>query len=83
MLEFNSKDLDALDFERVRGVLLGGKGGISLRKVVCLPDADILCCEHMGKQFNVKFDLDYGVSLEAVSDFSVDELEDIARILTC
>ena len=42
-----------------------------------------MCCEYMGKQFNVKFDLDYGVSLEAVSDFSVDELEDIARILTC
>jgi len=70
-------------FESVRGALLGGKGGISLQKVVRLPEADVLCCEYMGKQFNVKFDLDYGVSLEAVSDFSVDELEDIARILTC
>ena len=39
MREFNSKDLDALDFERVRGVLLRGKGGISLQKVVRLPDA--------------------------------------------
>ncbi|RQX78650.1 hypothetical protein DF034_33385 [Burkholderia anthina] len=63
--------------------MLGGKGGISLQKVVCLPEADILCCEYMGRRFNVKFDLDYGVSLEGVSDFSVDELQDIARILTC
>lgn len=83
MREFNSKDLDALDFESVRSALLGGKGGISLQKVVCLPEADILCCEYMGRRFNVKFDLDYGVSLEGVSDFSVDELQDIARILTC
>ncbi|RQS54503.1 hypothetical protein DID98_26865 [Burkholderia sp. Bp8984] len=62
--------------------MLAGEGEISLEKVVRIPEADILCCTYKGKGFNVKFDLDYGVSIEAVSDFSVDELEGIARILT-
>ena len=82
MREFNSKDSDALDFERVCSELLAGKDGISLEKVVHIPEADILRCKYKGKDFNVKFDLDYGVSLEAVSDFSVSELEGVARILT-
>ena len=81
MREFNSKDLDALEFERVRSGLSSGVGGIFLKKIAALPDADILCCEFNERGFNIKFDMDYQVSLEAIDEFSIDELKNIAEIL--
>lgn len=81
MREFNSRDLDTLDFDSVCGALCSGRSGIVLEKVARLPEADVLCCRYKGRKFNVKFDSSYGVCIEATSDFSVDELEGIARIL--
>lgn len=45
------------------------------------PEADVLCCRYKGKRFNVKFDLDYGVCIEAIDGLSNNEFKEVVDLL--
>jgi len=49
---------------------------------VSIPEAEVLCCRYKGERFNVKFDLDYGVSVDRVGVLSRQDIEAIVRWLT-
>ncbi|KFG98877.1 hypothetical protein GQ56_0102610 [Burkholderia paludis] len=57
-------------------------GDIVLEQRVSIPEADVLCCCYKGERFNVKFDLDYGVSVDRVGKLSGDDVAEIIRWLT-
>ncbi len=41
-----------------------------------------MLCRYKGKRFNIKFDLDYGVCIEAIDGLSGEDLRDLVRLLT-
>ena len=83
MRKFDSHDLDALDFDEVIARLQRGVAGLTLEKTASIPEADVLCCRYQGKRFNIKFDLAYGVSIEAIDGLADPELKEIADLLRC
>ncbi|MBN3826059.1 hypothetical protein G3O00_20850 [Burkholderia sp. Ac-20384] len=70
--------LDALDIDVVVHRLQQQPGGIVFEQRVLIPEAEVLCCRYKGERFNVKFDLDYGVSVDRVGKLSG---EDVAEIV--
>jgi hypothetical protein len=81
MREFNEIKLDALRFEDVAERLQINPGEIILESTACIPEADVLCCRYRGKRFNIKFDIDYGVSIQSLVDLSDDDFKRIAETL--
>jgi hypothetical protein len=81
MREFNSRELDSLDFDEVLARLRRGVDGLTLEKTASIPEADVLCCRYKGKRFNVKFDLDYGVCIEAIDELSDNEFKEVVDLL--
>ncbi|MCA8050640.1 hypothetical protein [Burkholderia arboris] len=67
--------LDALDIDTVH------PGDIVFEQRVSIPEADVLCCRYKGERFNVKFDLDYGVSVDRVGKLSGEDVAEIVRWL--
>ncbi len=74
--------LDALEIDAVVHRLLQHPGDIVFEQRVSMPEADVLCCRYKGERFNVKFDLDYGVSVDRVGKLSRRDIEEIVRWLT-
>jgi hypothetical protein len=85
MREFNSRELDSLDFDEVLARLQRGVDGLTLEKTASIPEADpeadVLCCRYKGKRFNVKFDLDYGVWIEAIDGLLDNEFKEVVVLL--
>ncbi|MDY7786979.1 hypothetical protein U0E10_03515 [Burkholderia ubonensis] len=76
-----AKQLDALDIDVVTRRLWQHLGDIVLEQRVTIPEADVLCCRYKGERFNVKFDLDYGVSVDRIGTLSDSDMADIVRWL--
>ncbi|KWD74221.1 hypothetical protein [Burkholderia ubonensis] len=76
-----AKQLDALDIDVVTRRLWQHLGDIVLEQRVTIPEADVLCCRYKGERFNVKFDLDYGVSVDRIGALSDSDMADIVRWL--
>ncbi|HDR9485705.1 TPA: hypothetical protein QDC20_006035 [Burkholderia aenigmatica] len=74
--------LDALEIDAVVHRLQQHPGDIVFEQRVSMPEADVLCCRYKGERFNVKFDLDYGVSIDRVGRLSRRDIEEIVRWLT-
>ncbi|VWC46326.1 hypothetical protein BLA13014_07307 [Burkholderia aenigmatica] len=74
--------LDALEIDAVVHRLQQHPGDIVFEQRVSMPEADVLCCRYKGERFNVKFDLDYGVSVDRVGRLSRRDIEEIVRWLT-
>ncbi|WP_175873969.1 hypothetical protein [Burkholderia sp. BCC0397] len=53
-------------------------GDIVFEQRVSIPEAEVLCCRYKGERFDVKFDFDYGVSVDRVGMLSG---EDVAKIV--
>lgn len=81
MREFNSRELDSLDFDEVLARLQRGVNGLILERTASIPEADVLCCRYQAKRFNIKFDLDYGVCIEAIDGLLDQELKEITGLL--
>ncbi|KVT15685.1 hypothetical protein WT24_05940 [Burkholderia sp. MSMB1078WGS] len=62
--------LHALDIDAVVHRMQRHPGDIVFEQRVSIPEAEVLCCRYKGERFNVKFDLDYGVSVERVGQLS-------------
>jgi len=56
-------------------------GEIILESTACIPEADVLCCRYRGKRFNIRFDIDYGVSIQSLEHLSDDDFKRIAETL--
>ncbi|MGC3028220.1 hypothetical protein ACPUER_24275 [Burkholderia sp. DN3021] len=74
--------VDALDIDAVVQRLRQFPGDIVFEQRVSIPEADVLCCRYKGEQFNVKFDLDYGVFVDRVGELSGEDIAKIVRWLT-
>ena len=83
MRKFDSHDLDALDFDEVLARLQRGVDGLTLEGTASIPEADVLRCRYKSKRFNIKFDLAYGVCIEALDGLADHELKEIANLLRC
>ncbi|AOI77205.1 hypothetical protein WS54_12370 [Burkholderia sp. NRF60-BP8] len=70
--------LHALDIDTVVQRMRRHPGDVVFERRASIPEAEVLCCRYKGERFNVKFDLDYGVSVERVGQLSD---EDIAAIV--
>ena len=81
MREFHLRELDSLDFDEALVRLRRGVNGLTLEKAALIPEADVLCCRYKGKRLNVKFDLDYGVCIEAVDILSNNEFTEVVDLL--
>lgn len=81
MREFNSRELDSLDFDEVLARLRRRVDGLMLEKTASIPEADVLSCRYKGKRFNIKFDLDYGVGIEAIDGLSDNEFKEVVDLL--
>lgn len=75
--------IDSLTYEELRNLIGAAAAAqeITLAEEVFIPEANVFLCSCRGKRFNVKFDMDYGVSIEAVDSFSSEELASIRRML--
>jgi hypothetical protein len=73
---------DALDIDAVVRRLQQLLGDIVFEQRVSIPEADVPCCRYKGEQFNVKFDLDYGVFVDRVGKLSRADIEEIVGWLT-
>ncbi|CAB3759026.1 MULTISPECIES: hypothetical protein [Burkholderia] len=82
MTDSSMTRLDALDIDAVVRRMQQHSGDIVLEQRVSIPEADVLCCRYKGERFNVKFDLDYGVSVDRVGKLSGDDVAEIIRWLT-
>ncbi|KVS36837.1 hypothetical protein [Burkholderia ubonensis] len=80
-MTIQAKQLDALDIDVVTRRLRQHLGDIVLEQRVTIPEADVLCCRYKGERFNVKFDLDYGVSVDRIGALSDSDMADIVRWL--
>ncbi|WP_255991111.1 hypothetical protein [Chitinolyticbacter albus] len=49
---------------------------------VFLAEANVFICKRRGKRFNLKYDIDYGLSLEPVDRHTADELTELTAVLT-
>ncbi|HVW50498.1 MAG TPA: hypothetical protein VHC91_08855 [Trinickia sp.] len=78
----DSQALDALRFDEVLLRLRRGVGDIVVEGTTSIPEADVMLCRYKGKRFNIKFDLDYGVCIEAIDGLSGEDLRDLVRLLT-
>ncbi|VWC43136.1 hypothetical protein BAR24066_07137 [Burkholderia arboris] len=74
--------LDALDIDTVVYRMQQHPGDIVFEQRVSIPEADVLYCRYKGERFNVKFDLDYGVSVDPVGKLSGEDVAEIVRWLT-
>ncbi|UTV54819.1 hypothetical protein [Burkholderia arboris] len=74
--------LDALDIDTVVYRMQQHPGDIVFEQRVSIPEADVLYCRYKGERFNVKFDLDYGVSVDRVGKLSGEDVAEIVRWLT-
>ncbi|MBY8603943.1 hypothetical protein K7N18_03770 [Burkholderia arboris] len=74
--------LDALDIDTVMHRIQQHPCDIAFEQRVSIPEADVLCCRYKGERFNVKFDLDYGVSVDRVGKLSGEDVAKIVRWLT-
>ena len=83
MRKFDSRDLDPLDFDEVLARLQRGVDGLTLEGTASIPEADVLRCRYKSKRFNIKFDLAYGVCIEAIDGLADPELKEIANLLQC
>lgn len=83
MQKFDSRDLDAIDFDEVLARLQRGIDSLTLEGTASIPEADVLRCRYKSKRFNIKFDLAYGVCIEALDGLADHELKDIADLLQC
>ncbi|MBP0607992.1 MULTISPECIES: hypothetical protein [Burkholderia] len=78
MTHASSTHLQALDIDTVVRRMQHHPGDIVLERRVSIPEAEVLCCRYKGERFNVKFDLDYEVSVDRVGMLSG---EDVAKIV--
>ncbi|NTZ87683.1 hypothetical protein FCJ61_33010 [Burkholderia metallica] len=78
MIDASSTRLQALDIDTVVRRMQHHPGGIVFEQRVSIPEAEVLCCRYKGERFNVKFDLDYGVSVDRVGMLSG---EGVAKIV--
>jgi hypothetical protein len=46
-----------------------------------IPEADILLCTYKGKRINIKVDLAYGASIEALDDVPQKYFDEIEKII--
>lgn len=83
MQRFDSRELDALDFDEIHARLQRGVDGLTLDGTASIPEADVLRCRYKSKRFNIKFDLAYGVCIEARDGLADHELTEIAYLLRC
>ena len=82
MTDALSPRLQALDIDTVVRRMQHHPGDIVFEQRVSIPEAEVLCCRYKGERFNVKFDLDYGVSVDRVGVLSPQDIEAIVRWLT-
>ncbi|QWP78599.1 hypothetical protein J5226_09475 [Lysobacter sp. K5869] len=75
--------VDELGLDRVAAAVaaLRERGRIDLVERIAIPEAEVFLCRARGRRFNVKFDVAYGASVEAVDRFSAQELADLEREL--
>lgn len=81
MWECSSRELDSLHFDEVLARLRRGIDSLTLAKTASIAEADVLCCRYKGKRFNVKFDRDYGVSIESIDSLSDNEFKEVVGLL--
>lgn len=77
----DSRELDSLDFDNVVARLQRGVDGLMLVNIASIPEADVLCCRYKGKRLNVKFDMNYGVCVEAIDDLLKNEIIEIVVLM--
>ncbi|GEM_PF-1225964 len=80
MRAFRSRRLDRLTLDEA-WQRLAFHEGITMMGRALLPEADIIRCRIQEKEFNIKFDLAYGISLDFIGDFTEREVETILSLL--
>lgn len=82
MQTFHSLELDQLDFRKTLERLRSGIAELTFEGTASIPEADVLRCKFKGKRFNIKFDLVYGVSIDAIDALSKHDFREVLIILT-
>lgn len=75
--------LEELTYEQLRSLVRAAASQqiIEVLDEVILADANVFLCRHSGRRFNLKYDVDFGPTLEPVDRHTAEELGEIAKIL--